>query len=266
MENTSIKKSFSALDQHNRFLYVNSYPIYELVDLIEAVIFDIDGTLVDHQLAIEKGIEEFYEEYFRDSEVALEEFKEIWEEEHDKNVKKYLDGEITFEEQRVLRVKGVFERAGKNIDEKTAREYFDFYLDAYERGWELFPDVLDCLDNLDGYRLAILSNGDSSQQRQKLRDTGIEDYFEEVVISGDIGIAKPEKPVFDEIVDKMEVDHDECVYIGDSYDADFVGADNAGMFACLIDRDLEVEVEFVGDNFKICSLKYLKSILDKYIE
>ena len=227
------------------------------------MIFDIDGTLVDHHLAIEEGIEEFYEEFFSDSEISLGEFKEIWEEEHDKNVDKYLDGEITFEEQRVLRVKGVFERAGKNIDDKTAREYFDFYLDAYERGWELFPDVLDCLDNLDGYRLAVLSNGDSSQQRQKLRDTGIEDHFEEVVISGDIGIAKPEKPVFDEIVDKMEVEHGECVYVGDSYGADFVGADNAGMYACLIDRELDVEVEFVDDNFKISSLGYLPEVLRK---
>ncbi len=178
-------------------------------------------------------------------------------------MKKYLDGDVTFEEQRVLRVKGVFERAGRKIDEKTAREYFDFYLDAYERGWELFSDVLDCLDSLDGYRLAILSNGDSSQQRQKLRDTGIEDHFEEVVISGDIGIAKPEKPVFDEIVDKMGVDHDECVYVGDSYGADFVGADNAGMYACLIDRELDVEVEFVDDNFKIFSLEYLPRCFEK---
>ncbi|MFW6196322.1 MAG: HAD family hydrolase, partial [Thermoplasmatota archaeon] len=205
-----------------------------MIRLIEGVIFDIDGTLVDHQLAIEKGIEEFYEEYFSDSDIGLGEFKEIWEEEHDKYIEQFLDGEVTFEEQRVLRVKGVFERAGKKeIDEKIAREYFDFYLDAYERGWGLFEDVIDCLDSLDGYRLAVLSNGDSSQQRQKLRDNDIVDYFEEVVISGDIGIAKPEKPVFDEIVEKLGVEYGECVYVGDSYDADFVGADNAGMIACL---------------------------------
>lgn len=231
--------------------------------MIEAVIFDIDGTLVDHSLAIEKGIEEFYGEYFSDSDIELDEFKEIWEEEHDKYVEQFLDGEATFEEQRVLSVKGVFERAGKDIDEKTAREYFDFYLDAYERSWELFSDVLDCLDSLDVYRLAILSNGDSSQQRQKVSETGIEDHFEEVVISYDIGVAKPEKPVFDEIVDKLGVDHDECVYIGDSYGADFVGADEAGMYACLIDRDLDVEMEFVGDNFKINSLEYLYDVLKK---
>lgn len=215
-----------------------------MIRLIEGVIFDIDGTLVDHHLAIKNGIEEFYKEYFSDSEIELEEFKEIWEEEHDKYVEQFLDGEVTFEEQRVLRVKGVFERAGKDIDKKTAREYFDFYLDAYERSWELFEDVIDCLDSLDGYRLAVLSNGDSSQQRQKLGDTGIELYFEEIVISGDIGIAKPEKPVFDEIVEKLGVDHGGCVYVGDSYDADFVGADNAGMIACLIDRELDIEKKF----------------------
>ncbi len=56
--------------------------VEELNQLIEAVVFDIDGTLVDHQLAIEKGIEEFYGKHFSDSEAALEKIKEIWEKEH----------------------------------------------------------------------------------------------------------------------------------------------------------------------------------------
>lgn len=227
------------------------------------MIFDIDGTLVDHSSAIEKGVEEFYERYFAEEDVELDEFIEIWEEEHNRYVEQFLEGKISFEEQRVLRVKGVFERFGREIEEENAREYFDFYLDAYERGWKLFPDVIDCLNSLDEYRMAVLSNGDSLQQRQKLKKTGIEDYFEEIVISGDIGIHKPAKGVFDEVVEKIGVDHDECVYVGDSYDADFVGADNAGLYACLIDRDLDVEVEFVGDNFKISSLEYLYDVLRK---
>lgn len=235
----------------------------ELDELVEAVIFDIDGTLVDHSMAIENGMEEFYERYFNGSSLELEKFKEIWEEEHDKHVEEFLDGKISFEEQRILRVQGVFERAGREIDRDTAREYFDFYLDAYERGWRLYPDVVDCLDSLDRYRLAVLSNGDSSQQRRKLRDTGIEEYFEEVVVSGDIGIHKPDRRVFDEIIGKLGVDHGDAVYVGDNYDADFVGADGAGLVACLIDRELEVEVEFVGDNFKISSLSHLHDLLER---
>lgn len=222
--------------------------------------FDIDGTLLDHEGAVIKGIKEIYEQYFRDSSKGLEDFINIWAEENDKYIQRYLDGEISFEEQRVLRVKGVFERMGEEIDEETARKYFDLYLNAYERGWKLYSDVEPFLEDLDGYRLGVLSNGDPDQQRKKLHETGLSEYFEEVVISGDLGISKPDKRIFEEMIELMEVEPPEIMYVGDDYEADFLGAYNVGINPCLLDRGSD-GVDEVDQGVKIGSLCYLEKVL-----
>lgn len=222
--------------------------------------FDIDGTLLDHEGAVIKGIKEIYEQYFRGSSKALKDFINLWAEEHDKYIQRYLDGKISFEEQRILRLKGVFERMGEEIDEETARRYFEFYLDAYQRGWKLYSDVEPCLKGLDGYRLGVLSNGDSDQQRKKLRETGLSEYFEEVVISGDLGISKPDKRIFEEMIELMGVEPPEILYIGDDYEADFLGAYDAGINPCLIDRELD-GVEEVDQGLNIGTLCSLEKVL-----
>ena len=62
--------------------------------------------------------------------------------------------------------------------------------------WGLFPDVVDTLDALGSFRLGVISNGASLHQRQKLEAVGILDRFEIVVISEDVGVAKPDPQVF----------------------------------------------------------------------
>jgi putative hydrolase of the HAD superfamily len=233
----------------------------EICILIEAVVFDIDDTLVTHSLAIEKAIKEFYNEFFEDDLINSTDFYEMWQEQHDKYVDQYINGEITFEDQRVLRIQGVFEKMGKTLNESLARKYFNYYLRAYESNWRLFSEVREGLEDLKNYKLGIVSNGDSEQQRQKLRKTKIINHFESIIISGDIGITKPNKFIFDKILTKLDVEANKTLYIGDKYEKDFLGADNAGFHACLIDRDLSKPLETIEGNFKVNSLDELSEVV-----
>lgn len=81
-------------------------------------------------------------------------------------------------------------------NEKIAMELFEEYQKQLENSWILFDDVVDMLHSLEGYRLGIISNGKSIQQRAKLSCTNIEKYFEIILISEETGFAKPSVDIF----------------------------------------------------------------------
>ncbi|MFO1492690.1 MAG: HAD family hydrolase [Kiritimatiellia bacterium] len=80
------------------------------------------------------------------------------------------------------------------------------------------------------YRLALLSNypcGDSI--RESLRNTGLAEHLEVVVVSGDIGWVKPHPEPFRVVREQLGVPAEDCVFVGDNWLADVQGAKRAGM-------------------------------------
>ncbi|WNQ10683.1 HAD-IA family hydrolase [Paenibacillus aurantius] len=71
-----------------------------------------------------------------------------------------------------------------------------------------------------GNRLGVITNGDRTQQRQKLDRMGIADYFEIVVASGDVGYSKPHPRIFEGAAELAGRKLKELTYIGDDYDSD----------------------------------------------
>lgn len=79
------------------------------------------------------------------------------------------------------------------------------------------------------YRVGLLTNGPSVAQRDKLRVLGWSDLFDGVVITGEIGVAKPDPGAFEAILSVLEVRADEAVYIGDEPSMDVIGASASGL-------------------------------------
>jgi HAD superfamily hydrolase (TIGR01662 family) len=102
-------------------------------------------------------------------------------------------------------------------------------------GRELFPDVLPTLHWLKerGYRLGAVTNRGYSGPRfhDEMRDLGLADLFEATVISCDVGYMKPHPRIFQYALERMGVDAEEAVMIGDSLRADVEGAKTPGMTA-----------------------------------
>ena len=80
----------------------------------------------------------------------------------------------------------------ETLSDGEADARFGVYLRCYESHWSLFADVLVCLERLSSMPLGIISNGNSDQQHQKLKRTGILERFSTVVISEEVGASKPE--------------------------------------------------------------------------
>ena len=81
----------------------------------------------------------------------------------------------------------------------------------------------------DGYRTAIIANANSADARNIIATCGLEDYFDVIVISEEVGIEKPGKQVFQVALDKLGVEAENAVMVGNRIDADIVGANRVGM-------------------------------------
>jgi putative hydrolase of the HAD superfamily len=101
----------------------------------------------------------------------------------------------------------------------------------------LFDDVKELLDLLKPrFRLALITNGASDTQRGALRVLGIEAVFDAVVISGEVGIAKPNATVFAIALNKLGVKPEMAWHVGDSLRTDVAGALGASITAVWLNR------------------------------
>jgi putative hydrolase of the HAD superfamily len=128
----------------------------------------------------------------------------------------------------------------------------------------LFPDVRDVLDSLRArLPLALITNGASDVQWNKLRGLEIEHYFGAVVMSGEVGIAKPDPAIFRFALDKLGVAPEEVWHVGDSLASDVAGARAAGLRAVWLNRlQIKREDGLPEPDYEIASLKELPGLLD----
>jgi len=102
----------------------------------------------------------------------------------------------------------------------------------------LYPDVEPTLKDLvhDGYSLGLISNAPPDTGKA-VETLGLRRYLRTEVISGVVGYTKPHPEIFRIAMREVGVGPEEAVHVGDLYEADIVGARNAGIQGILIDRD-----------------------------
>jgi putative hydrolase of the HAD superfamily len=103
---------------------------------------------------------------------------------------------------------------------------------------ELYPDVEPTLTKLakDGYFLGLISNAPPDTARV-VEVLGLRKYLGSVVISGDVGYTKPHPEIFRIALREAGVNPIDALHVGDFYEADIIGARNAGIKGLLIDRE-----------------------------
>jgi putative hydrolase of the HAD superfamily len=95
-----------------------------------------------------------------------------------------------------------------------------------------FPDCHKTLDYLKTkYTLHIITNGFEEVQTVKVKSSGIDHYFDNLITSEKAGALKPHRKIFDYTMKLLKATPDECVMIGDEPTKDILGAQNAGIAA-----------------------------------
>jgi putative hydrolase of the HAD superfamily len=120
-----------------------------------------------------------------------------------------------------------------------AEDFFhDLYLAFAEPGaWHVFDDVLPVLEELKnrGLRLAVVSNWDE-RLRVLLQRLELASWFDPIVVSIEVGHAKPAAEVFRKAVEGLRLPPEEILHVGDSPKEDVAGANDAGLEAVLLQR------------------------------
>jgi putative hydrolase of the HAD superfamily len=206
------------------------------VDLA-AVLFDLDGTLLDHDAASAAAVRSWLACCGvgpGDTEAAIP----LWLELEQRHYPAWRRGEISFAEQRRRRTRDFFDALGIPVRAAELDDAFAQYLAGYEAGWSAFGDAAPALLRVRarGLRTGVLTNGDQEQQTAKVTRTGLAGHCGPVFASSVLPAAKPDQRAFAEACRRLDARPDQVLMVGDNYEIDILAARAAGLTAVHLDR------------------------------
>lgn len=198
----------------------------------EHVFFDLDHTLWDFDTNSRETLQDLYEELNLVNR-GIETFDVFHDTYHHYNQifwDRFRKGYINREELRWKRMWRTLVDF-KIADENLARDMSERYLEILPTKKNLFHDTLEILNYLEGkgYPMHLITNGFEKTQHAKLKNSGIAHYFREVITSEAAGIMKPHTAIFEYALQKTGASAATAIMIGDTLDADILGANNSGI-------------------------------------
>ncbi len=199
--------------------------------MIRTVFIDLDDTLWATQDNNRDSLEEVYRHHkWADRAGSFDSFFEVYRPHNDRLWALYREGTITKQELTLRRFREPLEpRLGKLTDEQILKINEEFLRRSSEKK-KLMPGALQLLQALKPlYRIVIVSNGFREVQTRKMESAGILPYIDATVLSEDAQANKPKKEFFAYAFSVSHTRPSEVILIGDSWDADIIGAQNAGV-------------------------------------
>jgi len=228
--------------------------------VLQAVCFDLDWTLSYYPLSTRQVLQEALQrtsssvELLGDLAAAAERYNELW-----------LALERSAGSTDALRVQimtTLFDERGMD-DTAAAVKISEAYGDVRrESGVLPYPGINALLADLKAnYKLGLLTNGPSDIQWEKIEALGFDQKFDAVIVAGDVGIYKPDVRVFEMLLEKLGLTAEHSLFVGDSYDADILGAHQAGMYTAWIKRRENVLTDGVQPTLVKSDTALLREVL-----
>lgn len=219
--------------------------------------FDLDHTLWDFDKNSAFAFDAIFKE--RGFAISLPDFLNIYIPRNQHYWKLYQVNQISHEELRYFRLKDVFDALQFEVSDAIIHQLSEDYINYLPENNHLFDGAIEILDYLKpNYKLHIITNGFASVQSKKLNNSNIVHYFDTITNSEMAGVKKPHPTIFDFALSLANASKKESLMIGDSYEADIVGAQEAGIEAVFFnEQNIEVENQVV----QIKHLLDLKNIL-----
>jgi putative hydrolase of the HAD superfamily len=225
----------------------------------DVILFDADGTLFDFQRAERDalkdamaGFELAYDETVHPAGYASIN-RDLWQQ--------LEQGRLTADQLKVER----FRRFLASLDAACAPDAFSReYLSRLAQSAHLIDGAEALLAALHGrFRLAIVTNGLAEVQRSRLARSALGSSFETMVVSEEVGVAKPDARIFQHAL--RQLGHDErstVLMVGDSLASDIQGGCNAGIRTCWFNPTGAANDTAIQPTFEIANLLELRDRLE----
>ena len=223
------------------------------------LLWDIDGTVLDFSAAEACAIRALFEKYHLG--ICTDEMLRTYSQINRKYWQALERNEMTKPEILVGRFREFFQLMG--LDTTVAAAFNDDYQLTLGDYPIFMEHALDVVKQEKGkYLLVAVTNGTKIAQTKKLRMTGLDEIFDVVFISEDVGIEKPNVAFFDHVFRKIGLsDKSEALIIGDSLTSDMQGGIFAGIDTCWFNPKHSQNTSGIPVTYEIDDLRKLEKIL-----
>ena len=233
---------------------------------MKAVIFDVDDTLYDQVIPFKKAMEK----NFPNNNIDIDKLYEMSRKFSDEVFELTERGEMNLEKMHIYRIQEAFKYFGTTISQDEARTFQKDYQNN-QKEITLLPDIQESFDfvSKQNFTMGIITNGPKEHQKNKIKQLGLEEWIQKnnMFISSEVGIAKPDVRLFELVQKQMNLVPRETYYIGDSFENDIVGASNAGWNTIWINRkNKEVPCVDIQPDFVVNREESLLSVLKKLLK
>lgn len=221
------------------------------------LLLDADNTLFDFDRcegsALQRALEDHSVPYSENHHPVYNTInKQCWRD--------YEDKKITKAELRLRRFELFFESIGVSLDPD---EFGRNYLVHLSTAAFLLDGALDLLQKLrTDYQLALVTNGLKEVQRPRLNAGALGDFFDVIIVSDEIGHAKPHAPFFEYTFEQIgRPDKDRVLIVGDNINADVKGGLDYGIHACWFNPHAQDKPQHIQPTYEIRQLGELLHLL-----
>lgn len=226
----------------------------------EVIIFDADETLFDFKKserdAFKNTMLEFNMEYDENHHLKIytDINTAIW--------KEFENGLITQKKINAERFKRLSDKLNAGFDEV---EFAKSYMKHLSFASFLYDDSIGLVESLHGnYRLTIITNGLKDVQDNRIRKSIIGKYFEDVVISEEVEVSKPDPKIFELALNNIKhTDKNKVLIVGDSLTSDIQGGINFGIDTCWFNPNQIINKMGIKPTYEIFSLMELRDLIEK---
>ncbi|AIJ09310.1 5'-nucleotidase YjjG [Edwardsiella anguillarum ET080813] len=170
----------------------------------------------------------------------------------------YQEGRITSRQLQEVRFEGWAQRLNM-----TACAINDAFVQAMTEICEPLPGARELVLSLRGrVRMGIITNGFTAMQNERLQRTGLSDAFATLVVSEEVGVAKPDVAIFEHAFALMDnPPREQILMVGDNPHSDILGGINAGIDTCWLNTRDEPAPQGITPSYQVGSLRELQQIL-----